>query len=141
MKVQLYIDPENRLSRVPYQVPNNIHYVRYQDYLDAQSQPDALTAYLYAAELAKDDIKKLKAEVQRLNKPAVIGGYNISEYIRMANSETLEFDNGDIFADMTLPERIKYIVESHARLKAEVERLKADNEQLQNRCDFLEGKQ
>ena len=27
------------------------------------------------------------------------------------------------------------------RLKAEVERLTADNEQLQNRCDFLEGKQ
>lgn len=66
MKIQLYIDPENRLSKVPYQVPNNIHYVRYQDYLDAQTQPDALTAYLYAAELAKDDIKKLKAEVERL---------------------------------------------------------------------------
>jgi hypothetical protein len=66
MKVQLYIDPENRLSKVPYQVPNNTHYVRYQDYLDAQTQPDALTAYLYAAELAKDDIKKLKAEVERL---------------------------------------------------------------------------
>jgi hypothetical protein len=62
----------------------------------------------------------LKAEVERLKKPAIIGGYNISEYIRMANSETLEFDNGDIFADMTLPERIKYIVESHARLKEEV---------------------
>ena len=28
-----------------------------------------------------------------------------------------------------------------ASLKAEVERLTADNEQLQNRCDFLEGKQ
>jgi hypothetical protein len=27
------------------------------------------------------------------------------------------------------------------RLKAQVERLTADNEQLQNRCDFLEGKQ
>jgi chaperonin cofactor prefoldin len=66
MRVQLYIDPSNQLSKVPYQVPNNIHYVRYQDYLDAQSQPDALTAYLYAAELAKDDIKKLKAEVERL---------------------------------------------------------------------------
>ena len=66
MKVQLFIDPENKLSRVPYQVPNNIHYVKYQDYLDAQTQPDALTAYLYAAELAKDDIKKLKAEVERL---------------------------------------------------------------------------
>ena len=105
---------------------------------------------------------RLKAEVEELTKPAIIGGYNLSQYIRMANSETLEFDNGDIFADMTLPERIKYIVESHARLKAEVERLTAfttrtiipneelqkqierltaDNDQLQNRCDFLEGKQ
>ncbi len=83
MKVQLYIDPECKLSKVPYQVPNNIHYVRYQDFLDAQTQPDALTAYLYAAELAKDDIKKLKAEVKRLTE---------------------------------------------------------DNEQLQNRCDFLEGR-
>jgi hypothetical protein len=83
MRVQLYIDPENKLSKVPYQVPNNIHYVRYQDFLDAQTQPDALTAYLYAAELAKDDIKKLKAEVKRLTE---------------------------------------------------------DNEQLQNRCDYLEGR-
>ncbi len=83
MRVQLYIDPENKLSKVPYQVPNNIHYVRYQDFLDAQTQPDALTAYLYAAELAKDDIKKLKAEVKRLTE---------------------------------------------------------ENEQLQNRCDFLEGR-
>jgi len=31
-------------------------------------QPDPLTAYLYAAELAKDDIKRLKAEVERLTK-------------------------------------------------------------------------
>jgi len=139
---------------------------------------------------------RLKAEAESMKKPAVVGGYNISEYIRMANSETLNFDNGDIFADMTLPERIKYIVESHARLKAEVERLneiirrevdggvglreeaqrtveenhklraeverltkahsdaladfwaihkgyfdlKAEVEQLQNRCDFLEGR-
>ena len=78
-------------------------------------------------------IDELKAEVERLNKPAVIGGYNISVYIRMANSETLEFDNGDIFADMTLPERIKYIVESHARLKAEVELLRKAGDM----CDQL----
>ena len=51
------------------------------------------------------------------------GGYNLSEYIRMANAETLAFDAGDIFSNKTLPERIKYIVESHTRLKAEVERL------------------
>ena len=31
-------------------------------------------------------------------------------------------------------------VEEYEKLKAEVERLTADNEQLQNRCDFLEGK-
>ena len=82
-------------------------------------------------------IDELKAEIESLKKPAIIGGYNLSEYIRMANSETLEFDNGDIFADMTLPERIKYIVESHARLKAELtdckveaDRLKAEVERL-----------
>jgi hypothetical protein len=66
MKVQLYIDPACQLSKVPYLVPNNIHYVTYQDFLDAQNQPDALTAYLYAAELAKGEIKRLKAEVERL---------------------------------------------------------------------------
>ena len=77
-----------------------------------------------------EDYANLKSEVERLSQPAVIGGYNLSQYIRMANSETLEFDNGDIFADMTLPERIKYIVESHARLKAEVERLDTLSKQL-----------
>jgi hypothetical protein len=91
-----------------------------------------------------DDYARLKAEVEGLKKPAIIGGYNLSEYIRMANSETLEFDNGDIFAEMTLPERIKYIVESHARLKAEVERLTAfttrtiiPNEELQAQVERL----
>ena len=91
-----------------------------------------------------EEIGRLKAEVERLSQPAVIGGYNLSQYIRMANSETLEFDNGDIFADMTLPERIKYIVESHARLKAEVERLTAfttrtiiPNEELQEQVERM----
>ena len=35
---------------------------------ELKAQPDPLTAYLYAAELAKDDIKRLKAEVERLTK-------------------------------------------------------------------------
>ena len=74
------------------------------------------------------EMNRLAAEVERLKKPEIIGGYNLSEYIRMAHSETLEFDNGDIFAGMTLPERIKYIVESHARLQSEVERLKFEIE-------------
>ena len=33
---------------------------------ELKTQPDPLTAYLYAAELAKDEIKRLKAEVERL---------------------------------------------------------------------------
>jgi hypothetical protein len=99
---------------------------------------------LHDIEAARIENARLKAEVERLSKPAIIGGYNLSQYIRMANSETLEFDSGDIFADMTLPERIKYIVESHARLKAEVERLEAfctrtivPNEELQAQVERL----
>jgi len=84
------------------------------------------TSRLLRAE--REENAHLKAEVESLKKPAVIGGYNISEYIRMANSETLEFDNGDFFADMTLPERIKYIVESHARLQAEVDLMKVTSQ-------------
>ena len=80
---------------------------------------------------------RLKAEVERLSKPEIIGGYNLSQYIRMANSETLEFDNGDIFSEMTLPERIKYIVESHARLKAEVERLTEAGDAFSDAMDSL----
>jgi FtsZ-binding cell division protein ZapB len=95
--------------------------------------------HLVRASLLEAENARLKAEVERLSQPAVIGGYNLSQYIRMANSETLEFDNGDIFADMTLPERIKYIVESHASLKAEVERLKEDNRQLTKAFEIAEG--
>jgi len=43
-------------------------YVNYSDYLELKNQPDPLTAYLYAAELAKDEVKRLKAEVERLRK-------------------------------------------------------------------------
>ena len=51
------------------------NYVLMQDYArlkaevdQLKSQPDPLTVYLYAAELAKDDIKRLKAENVRLHK-------------------------------------------------------------------------
>lgn len=32
MNPALYIDPENRLSKVPYKVPNNTHYVTLDQY-------------------------------------------------------------------------------------------------------------
>ena len=42
---------------------------------------------------------------------------------------------------LDLGKQVRELADENARLKAEVERLAADNEQLQNRCDFLEGKQ
>jgi len=119
--LQMEKDNEDRLVREWQRANNEIH--------GLNSQVAALI----------DNQTSLKAEVESLKKPAVIGGYNISEYIRMSNSETLEFDNGDIFADMTLPERIKYIVESHARLKAECQARQAENSVLAVECDSLKA--
>lgn len=145
MKLIIYIDPENRLSKVPHRVPNNTHYVTLDQYQLMELQLKAENEELHkdyealADEHTKltETHKTLKAEVESMKKPAVVGRHNISEYIRMANSETLEFDNGDIFADMTLPERIKYIVESHSRLKADVERLKQQVQywKIEAECD------
>jgi hypothetical protein len=49
---------------------------------ELKSQPDPLTAYLYAAELAKDDIKKLKAERDALKAEV--------ERLTISNALTLE---------------------------------------------------
>ena len=84
--------------------------VLYVDYVrllaevkELKSQPDPLTAYLYAAELAKDDIKRLKAEVEAQAK-------------RWAESEDLishyKEQRDEVINDCQC-----------ARLKAEVERL------------------
>jgi hypothetical protein len=61
--------------------------VLYVDYLrllievdELKSQPDPLTAYLYAAEMAKDDIKRLKAEVERLTKAGDNLVYVVTEH-------------------------------------------------------------
>jgi hypothetical protein len=47
---------------------------------ELKSQPDPLTAYLYAAELAKDDIKRLKAQVERLTKAGDNLVYVVTEH-------------------------------------------------------------
>jgi len=55
------------------------NYVRYEDYVRLKTEVEKLrkgderdmtAAYLYAAELAKDEIKRLKSEVERLTKIA-----------------------------------------------------------------------
>jgi hypothetical protein len=59
-------------SAMSWTEPNG-DYVRYEDYSrleeqvnELKEQPDPLTVYLYAAELAKDDMKKLKDENELL---------------------------------------------------------------------------
>jgi len=99
---------------------------------ELKSQPDPLTAYLYAAELAKDDIKKLKAEVERLTKGHSIDFVRAEMYrhlldenaklkeevMRMRNDA---YKEGDILQKCC--EHQKNRIE---RLKAEVERLTSD---------------
>jgi uncharacterized coiled-coil DUF342 family protein len=85
---------------------------------ELKSQPDPLTAYLYAAELAKDDIKPLKAEVERLEK----------EVWRMKVFKGIDEDTTATLKDAlnTVPEWAKVLETEaeNARLKAEVERLR-----------------
>ena len=64
---------------------------------------------------------------------------SLQKWQQEANSETLEFDNGDLFAGMTLPERIRYMTESHSTLrlvaeenKREAEATRIENARLKN---------
>jgi HAMP domain-containing protein len=76
---------------------------------DLKTQPDPLTAYLYAAELAKDEIKRLKAEVNEL-----------------ADGLKLASEVGIKMADEV------------TRLKAEVERLTERNKYLEQIDSYLQ---
>jgi cell division septum initiation protein DivIVA len=84
---------------------------------ELKSQPDPLTAYLYAAELAKHDIKRLKAEVEAQAK-------------RWAESEDLishyKEQRDEVINDCQC-----------ARLKAEVERLRIAGSESEPRFVLL----
>jgi hypothetical protein len=84
--IQLYIDPECRLSKVPYKVPNNTHYVLLEDYenlkSDLQMEKDNEDRLVRMWQRANNEIHglnsqvaalidenaRLKAEVERLRK-------------------------------------------------------------------------
>lgn len=88
--VQLYIDPYCRLSKVPYKVPNNTHYVTLEDYerlkYKSACQTECLDAY-------DKKLNEANAEVERLRKAGdaleqeVIGCY--FEQDDPADSESL----------------------------------------------------
>lgn len=76
---------------------------------ELKSQPDPLTAYLYAAELAKDDIKRLKAEVERLK----------------AEKDQVECDYDNCHKKLVRIDDVRCdLFMEVKRLKAEVERLR-----------------
>jgi uncharacterized small protein (DUF1192 family) len=120
-------------------------------------QPDPLTAYLYAAELGKDAYKRLKHE--RIHDLNQIGGLQEENARLKAENERLTKAHSDALADfwgihkgyfdlkaevdnLRKSAEISPVQSTHelTRLKAEVERLNADNQQLQARCNFLEDK-
>ena len=122
------------------------HYVEWRDYawlltekqrLDAEvkelkHQPDPLTAYLYAAELAKEDMKKLKAEVERLKEGnEYLGQMHDKEMERSAylceQVERLEKGILPAGSNDAVGRAVNVLIEKEkeiARLKAEVERLR-----------------
>ncbi len=64
-----YLDKKDVLNLVYTQQADRMaeEYAKLKAEVDElKSQPDPLTAYLYAAELAKKDMTRLKAEVERL---------------------------------------------------------------------------
>jgi len=83
---------------------------------ELKSQPDPLTAYLYAAELAKDDIKKLKAE----------NAYLKSEVDRLKNNVA--------YLDRTLDD---YIDKSMKRVNDERDEARIGNALMRERLEAM----
>ena len=104
--IQLYIDPECRLSKVPYKVPNNTHYVTLEEYEHLKSE----------LQMEKDNEDRLVRQWQRANNE--IHGLNsqvaalIDELNRIKEKSACQTECLDAF-DKKLNEA-----------KAEVERLK-----------------
>ena len=79
---------------------------------ELRGNPDPLTAYLYAAELCKDDIKTLKDEVRRLT---LLQAQTLDERNKAEGEVERLRKNADIRHSQS-PDEV-------ARLKAEIERL------------------
>ncbi len=78
-------------------------YVHYSDYIDLKSQPDSLTAYLYAERLEKDDIKKLKE-------------WKVGAELLLKNYASIVFGKD---------EQINKLINENKSLKSEVNRIKS----------------
>jgi hypothetical protein len=69
MSPQLYIDPENRISRVPFIVPtSHVHYVALDEYNMLKAEYERLRASSFVTAVPVNEYEKLKNEVERLRK-------------------------------------------------------------------------
>ena len=99
---------------------------------ELRGNPDPLTAYLYASELCKDDIKTLKDAVKRLTLLQVetIDERNKAE----AEVERLTDENVTLRMERMQDEKGKRITYAdYANLKAEVERLRKAGDLISDR--------
>ena len=77
-------------AEIRFRRENDGLFVQWEDYArlkaevaELKNQPDPLTAYLYAAELAKDEVKHLKAEVERLRASSFVTAVPVEQYERL----------------------------------------------------------
>jgi predicted RNase H-like nuclease (RuvC/YqgF family) len=80
-----------------------------------------------------EDYARLKAEVEKLKALTAEMDSTINVSQAACRKYRAEVERLTAFTTRTII--------PNEELQAQVERLTADNEQLQNRCDFLEGKQ
>jgi len=81
---------------------------------ELKSQPDPLTAYLYAAELAKDDIKRLKAEVDlwklrsdNWQKLVQVTKAEVERLTKAGDAMAIEIINAETTASAWLPKVVR----------------------------------
>jgi uncharacterized coiled-coil DUF342 family protein len=106
---------------------------------ELKSQPDPLTAYLYAAELAKDDIKRLKAEVERLTAFTTRTIIPNEELQAQVERLTLASQGAVKYVDHTMA-LTRQSMEHHkqvSRLEAQVERLTKAGDALTEQLEGL----
>jgi hypothetical protein len=97
MKVQLYIDPACQLSKVPYQVPNNTHYVLYDDYSRLKAEVErSRDQYNGIIDTQLAVIDSLKAEVERLTKAVMHSPAAQLKLKELEGKTTFEEINGKI---------------------------------------------
>ena len=125
MSVQLYIDPECRLSKVPYEVPNNTHYVKYEDYarLKAELRSRAIDSLSDIGQLGEQS-----AEIAHLKSELAMEKENEDRIVRLWQQA-----NNEVHGQRS---QIAALIDNQTSLKAEVERLRKAGDAMERSLAF-----